>query len=215
MTGPIVLTAFEPFGAWETNSTISVVAEASRRLRERGRAVRSRVLPVDLDEAAPALQQALAGPGPSAVVCCGLSGRARSVHVERVALNVADFRIPDASGRRPRGEPVVPGAPEAILTAVPVHRVVERLRGEGIQAQVSNSAGTYLCNAVYFHALRATRPRGIPALFVHLPPLPEAAAEVALRDPEAAVAEASMPFEDQVAAVVAVAMDLSPGHPAV
>ena len=215
MSGPIVLTAFERFGAWETNSTIEVVAEAARWLRAEGRTVRTRVLPVDLEEAAPALEQALAGvPAPSAVVCCGLSGQARSVRVERVALNVADFRIPDAAGRTPRGEPVVSGAPEAFLTAVRVHDVVARLRAADLPAEVSNSAGTYLCNAVYFHALRATRPHGIPALFLHLPPVPEAAARAVLRDPAAADPEAALPLADQVLAVVAVAELLAPGHPA-
>ncbi len=214
MTGPVVLTAFEPFGAWETNSTIDVVAAAARRLREAGRSVRTRVLPVDLEEAASALQQAVAGPPPAAVVSCGLSGRARVVHVERVALNVADFRIPDAAGRAPRGEAVIPGGPEAYLTQVPVHRVVAALDARGVPAEVSNSAGTYLCNAVYFHALHATRRAGIPTLFVHLPPLPGAAAAARLRDPSAADAEASMELGLQVDGVVAVAEALIAGHPA-
>ncbi len=214
MTGPVVLTAFEPFGAWETNSTIEVVAAAARRLREAGYVVRSRVLPVDLEEAAPALEQALAGEPPSAVVCCGLSGRARCVHVERVALNVADFRIPDAAGRTPKGEPVIPGAPEAFLATIPVHRIVATLADRGVPAAVSNSAGTYLCNAVYFHALRATRRDGVPALFLHLPPLPGAAETAAARDPSAADPSAAMALELQVEGVVAVAESLIAGHPA-
>lgn len=213
MTGPVVLTAFEPFGAWETNSTIAVVTAAAQRLRDAGLLVRTRVLPVDLEGAMPALEQALAGDRPAAVICCGLSGRARTVHVERVALNVADFRIPDAGGRTPRGEFVVPGAPEAYLTPVPVHSIVAALAERGVPSQVSNSAGTYLCNAVYFCALRATRSTGVPTLFLHLPPLPGAAAEACIRDPSAADPEAAMSVELQVEAVVAVAEFLIPGHP--
>ena len=210
--GPIVLTAFEPFGAWESNSTAEVVAEAARRLRDLGRVVRTRVLPVDLAEAPVALEQALAGETAGALVCCGLSGAARVVQVERVALNIADFRILEPDGRRPHGQTLVPGAPEAFLSGVAVHRVVAALVERSIPAAVSNSAGTYLCNAVYFHALLATRPAGIPAVFLHLPPLPGAAAVARQTDPGAADPEAAMPLAAQIDAVVAVATALISGQ---
>jgi pyroglutamyl-peptidase len=210
--GPILLTAFEAFGAWDVNSTIEVVAGAARRLRRAGLSVRTRVLPVDLVEAPRVLEQALMGA--AAVVCCGLSGQARAVHVERVAVNLADFRIPDASGRAPCREPLMVGEPEAFLAAAPVHRIVEELRARSVPAEISTSAGTYVCNAVYFHALRTTRADGIPTVFLHLPPLPGAAAIAAERDPAGADPEAGMTLDLQVEAVVTVAASLISGHPA-
>lgn len=204
----VVLTAFEPFGPWTLNSTVPVVAAAAERLRAAGVSVRTAVLPVDLESSKGALDAVLDEPA-EAVVCCGLSGRAEAIHVERVGINVADFRIPDAAGRRPIDLPLDPDGPDAYLARVPVRALADALVADGIPAVVSETAGTYLCNAVYYRALAHGRRRGVPTVFLHLPPTAAALAAAAPSHGAAGRMDEAL----QVRAVVRVAHALRSGHP--
>jgi pyroglutamyl-peptidase len=108
------------------------------------------------------------------VLCVGQAGGRAALGLERVAINVNDARIPDNDGQQPIDEPVVPGGPPAYFSTLPLKACVQALREAGLPAEVSNSAGTFVCNHVFYvlmHAL-ADRP-GVPAGFVHLPWLPE------------------------------------------
>ena len=209
--GPVLLFAFEPFGSWAVNSTDAVTSEAADRLRADGLEVARRVLPVTLEGAPTQVQEALDEHRPAAVVATGLAGRCHDVNVERVALNVADFRIPDNAGAQPRGGSLVENDPDAWITPIDLHGLVEAIEAVGAGARISNSAGTYLCNAVYFHVLRGTRPGGVPSVFLHMPPLPGAAPAAAEQDPKLADPTAEMPLEQQVAAVAATARFLVGG----
>ncbi len=207
-SGPVLLCAFEPFGPWERNSTEEVTAGAAKALRADGLHVERRTLPVALADALPLVASTLAELTPLAVVATGLAGKRTAVNVERVALNVADFRIPDNAGAQPRGVPLVPGAPEAWLIGFDPHALVAAVRDAGADVALSNSAGTFLCNAVYYEVLRRTRPAGIPAVFLHLPPLPGEAARAARLDEGLADPAASMPLSEQITAVSVAARHL-------
>lgn len=113
--------------------------------------------------------------GPDAVVCVGQAGGRCAVTVERVAVNVDDFSIPDNEGQQPRNLPIVEGGPDADLSTLPIHEMVEAMRGAGVPAAVSNSAGTYVCNHVMYgvaHYLAQHRPTAISG-FIHIPYLPQ------------------------------------------
>ncbi len=184
----VLLTCFGPFGDVEVNPTQEVTLLATRTL-----GCRRLSLPTSLTAAPEALAVGL-DPAPVAVVATGLAATRSEVSVERVALNVADFGIPDVDGAQPRGGPLAEGAPDALLAAdVDLPGLVAALQQAGPAAHVSNTAGTYVCNALYFHLLRWARPRGVPAVFVHLPP------------PE------RLPIEEQVAAVVAAVQFVAAG----
>ena len=113
--------------------------------------------------------------GPDAVVCVGQAGGRCAVTVERVAVNVDDFSIPDNEGQQPRNLPIVEGGPDAYLSTLPIHEMVEAMRGAGVPAAVSNRAGTYVCNHVMYgvaHYLAQHRPTAISG-FIHIPYLPQ------------------------------------------
>ena len=114
---------------------------------------------------------------PDAVLAVGQYGGANGVRVERVAVNLRDARIADNAGAKPVDEPVVPGAPDAYFATLPTRRIVEKLREEDIPAQLSYSAGTFVCNNLLFCALHESAKK-FPATrcgFVHVPYLPEQA----------------------------------------
>lgn len=172
----VLLTGFAPFGDDETNPSWDAVRLLHGR-RVAGHRLEARCLPVEFGHSLKALRAAIRELRPRVVVCAGLAGGRTQVSLERVAINVDDARIPDNAGASPVDAPVVPGGPAAYFSTLPIKAIVETLRNGGIPAVVSQTAGTYVCNHVFYglmHALRRT-----PAVrggFVHVPHSPAGAA---------------------------------------
>jgi pyroglutamyl-peptidase len=183
-TREILLTGFEPFGPYAVNPSGEIAKSLDGR--EVGdRRVRSVVLPVHHAEAAAGVARAMAEGAPVAVVHLGLAGGRARIALERVALNVMDYELPDASGYRATGEPCVPGGPAAYLSTLPLEAMLHALIAVGIPAYLSNTAGTYLCNQTMYttrHAIERAG-EGPAAGFIHLPLLPSMVAQSGLDQP--------------------------------
>ena len=169
----ILVTGFTPFGGEQINPSW----EAAERLPDRiGEAVLlKRKIPTEFDTACAALRAQLDELRPDAVLSVGQYGGANCIRVERVAVNLRDARIADNAGAKPVDEPVVPGAPDAYFATLPTRRIVEKLREEDIPAQLSYSAGTFVCNNLLYCALHESAQK-FPTMrcgFVHVPYLPE------------------------------------------
>ena len=154
----IVVTGFEPFGGAERNASW----EAVRQLE----GVRTVLLPVSFARACRMIREIAAGDA-AAVLCVGEAGGRERISVERVAVNLMDARIPDNDGYQPADEPVCPGRPEARFSTLPVRQI---LRAVG-DAELSYTAGTYVCNAVFYSLMDEILLRGgrIPGGFIHVP----------------------------------------------
>ena len=114
--------------------------------------------------------------GPAVTICVGQAGGRAGFALERVAINVDDARIPDNRGAQPIDRAVLRGGPVGYWSTLPIKAAVRALRDAGLAAEVSQSAGTFVCNHVFYalmHAL-ASRP-GARGGFVHVPFLPEQA----------------------------------------
>jgi len=168
----ILLTGFEPFGGDRTNPSIVVARRAAELLIEARQPAIAVELPCVFADAPVALHHAMDAYRPELVVCTGLNAAADGLRLERAALNLIDARIPDNSGSQPVDVPVVPGGPAAYFTTLPVKRALAALRGAGMPAQVSHSAGTYVCNQVFYELMHflANDPGGTRGGFVHVPP---------------------------------------------
>jgi pyroglutamyl-peptidase len=169
----VLLTGFEPFDTDVVNPS-GEVAKLLDGASLVGCSVRSLILPVQHEAARDRVAASLEEPGLAAVLHLGLArGRAR-VSLERVALNVMDYEIPDAAGQVFVDTPCVPGGPVAYLSTLPLRDILQELTAFGIPAHISNTAGTYLCNNTLYTTLDALarRARAIPAGFMHLPLLP-------------------------------------------
>lgn len=199
MNEKLLLLAFGPFGSWPVNSTEEVSAVAALRLMERGFDVERRVLDTSL-RAVRSLLDDLCTTPPLAVLACGLSAKRGSVQVERFARNLADFRIPDVEGMQPAGQPVIEGAPKQRRSESADESLLQVMLDAGVVATLSEDAGTYICNALYFSLLDALTPLGSRALFLHLPPLPGLSPVGGVLD-----SIVSMPLEQQVCALVCAA----------
>lgn len=174
----VLLTAFEPFEGQPVNASWSAVRGVADGWDEpaEGAALVTALLPVSFARAPRRLAELLAEVRPDLVVCVGEAGGRSAVGVERVAVNVQDARIPDEDGAQPVDLPVVPGGDVAHLSSLPVKACLAAVLAAGVPGEVSNTAGTYVCNTVAYalaDLLAAGRAPGARGGFVHVPRLPE------------------------------------------
>jgi pyroglutamyl-peptidase len=170
----LLLTGFEPFGG-ETVNPSWLIASALDGETIGGARVQALQLPTEFRASLRVLRAALRRHTPSVVVALGQAGGRTELSIERIAINVDDARIPDNVGARPIDRPVVRGGPAAYFSTLPVKAIVAALAARGVPAGVSQTAGTFVCNHVFYglqHALAGTRVR---SGFVHVPYLPEQA----------------------------------------
>lgn len=175
----ILVTGFGPFGGEPINPALEAIKLLEGRVIGGCRIV-TRELPVTRFESIEVLVQHIRDTNPALVLAVGQAGGRLEITPERVAINVDDFRIPDNGGFQPIDEPIVAGAPAAYWSTLPIKAMVVAMRKAGIPASVSNSAGTFVCNHLFFGLMDHLAQYGgkIRGGFVHIPYLPEQAARV-------------------------------------
>ena len=168
----VLVTAFEPFGGDPINASL----EALRRLPSRlgSLAIATAALPASFSRSLPALEAAISAAQPDLVLCTGQAADRAALCVERVAVNVQDAHIPDNDGAQPVDAAVIEGGPAAYLATIPVRAAVAALHAEDLPAQVSMSAGTFVCNQVFYGLMHfaAARRGAFRGGFLHVPALP-------------------------------------------
>ncbi|MGS0754539.1 pyroglutamyl-peptidase I [Roseateles sp. GG27B] len=173
----ILLTGFEPFGgesinpSWELARALDghAIGEAT---------VAARLMPCVFGSALHELHRALAQTRPVLVLALGQAGGRSELSLERVAINLDDARIPDNAGAQPIDEPVLAGGPTAYFTSLPIKAMVAGLRAAGIPASVSQTAGTFVCNHLFYGLQHQLQGSGVRSGFMHIPLLPEQAASM-------------------------------------
>jgi len=163
----VLLTGFEPFGGDSSNPSGAAVNLVGSRW-EGPEVLITAVLPVTFAGAAGRLRGLLREHRPDVVIAAGLAGGRAAIGLERVAVNLIDARIPDNDGDQPVDVPSVPGAAAARFATLPVKEIARRIADAGIPAEVSYTAGTFVCNHVFFTALEAAA-SATRAGFVHVP----------------------------------------------
>ena len=175
----ILLTGFEPFDGAETNPSWEAVRLVPDVVA--GREVHRLRLPVVYGGAAELLCREIALLQPELVISCGVANGRGSVTPELVAINYRHARIADNAGRLCRGEAIIPGGPDALMTRLPIHALIDAVQAAGIPCALSLSAGAYVCNDVYFALLAAREAHGHRGLFIHVPGTDAVSAEDAAR----------------------------------
>jgi pyroglutamyl-peptidase len=177
----VLLTGFEPFEQEAVNPSWEAVrALDGARIDTAIGPVRvlAQQLPCVFGAANQMLGELISTLAPQLVIAVGQAGGRTALSVERVAINVDDGRIADNAGYQPIDVPVVEDGPAAYFSTLPIKAIVRALCAAGIPASVSQTAGTFVCNHVFYGlqhylALHAPQVRGG---FIHIPYLPEQAA---------------------------------------
>jgi len=171
----VLVTGFDPFGGDAINPSWMAAQALHGRLVAGHRLIGAQ-LPTVFGRSMEVLRELLHRHHPALVVCTGQAAGRAALSLERIAINVNDARIADNAGAQPVDTPVVPGGPAAYFTSLPIKAMLASLLAEGINAEVSQTAGTFVCNNVFYglmhelatrHDLRRTR-----GGLIHLPWLP-------------------------------------------
>ena len=205
--GGVLVTGFEPFGGEDVNPSW----EVCERLPAAIGPSRIHVLrvPTEFGRAVEVAAAAIERLEPALVILLGQAGGRACLSVERVAINVDDARIADNAGRQPVDEPVAPAGPAAYFATVPVKAMVAAMREAEVPAEVSNSAGTFVCNHLLYGVLHFLAASGRPARagFIHVPWL-ESQAVTRPGEPAMALATMTRGVEAAIAAALDTAIDV-------
>jgi pyroglutamyl-peptidase len=170
----IMITGFEPFGGSTINPSEQVVQILAARQSNQYNVLPC-ILPVDQLKGPGLAVQYLEEMQPDAVVMLGEARGRMGLSIERVAVNLLDFSIPDNAGNRTSDQAIFPDAPAAYFSTLPVRAMVESIQSAGVPAELSLTAGAYLCNQVMYSVLHWIDQHRLSMLagFIHLPSLPE------------------------------------------
>ncbi len=177
----VLLTGFDPFGGETLNPSWEAVA-ALNGATIAGRRIVAVQLPTSFARGPRALRVAIRKHAPELVVCVGQAGGRAQMSLERVAINIDDARIADNDGAQPVDKPIVRNGPAAYFSTLPIKAMLVAMREAGVPAEISQTAGTFVCNRVFYALMHALAEDGNPLHdgirggFVHIPYLPEQAA---------------------------------------
>ena len=173
----ILLTGFEPFGGESINPTWEAVRALEGKTKCDGSVIAVARLPCTFVLSLDVLEKQIRKHKPRIVVCVGQAGGRAELSIERVAINVDDARIPDNAGAQPIDVQIRTDGPAAYFSTLPIKAIVAALNEKGIPAAVSQTAGTFVCNHVFYGLMQlvAQAPKIKRAGFVHIPFLPEQA----------------------------------------
>ena len=176
-TKTILLTGFEPFGGEHINPSQQIVRALDGEIIS-GHRVVGAILPVAFAVIVPLLENLLAAHRPALVLALGQAGGRSAISLERVAINLIDARSADNEGLQPIDETVIADAPGAYFSTLPIKAIEAHLCALGIPVASSLSAGSFVCNQVFFGLahLLATQHADVRGGFIHVPWLPEQAA---------------------------------------
>jgi len=174
----VLVTGFDPF----ENEPVNPSWEAVRTLDGQGIAgaeIIARQLPTVFAESNKVLGKLLQTLQPDVVIAVGQAGGRTDMSIERVAINVDDARIADNAGKQPIDIAIASDGPAAYFSTLPIKAIVRELRAGGVPASVSQTAGTFVCNHVFYGLMHAIARHNLPTRggFIHIPYLPSQAAK--------------------------------------
>jgi len=173
----VLLTGFDPFGGSDVNPAWEAVKSFESKAVA-GVDLVIQMIPTVFHKSIQTLEATIAREKPDIVICVGQAGGRTDITVERVAINVDDARIPDNEGNQPIDVPIYAEGPAAYWSTLPIKAIVNNLRKAGIPASVSQTAGTFVCNHLFYglaHLIATKYPR-VRGGFIHIPYLPQQAA---------------------------------------
>lgn len=174
----VLVTGFDPFGGEQLNPSWEICTRLPREIA--GARIETCRVPCEFRRAIEVLAEAIERHRPDAVISLGQAGGRTHLSVERVAINVDDARIEDNAGGRPIDEPIAANGPAAYFSTLPIKAMALAMRAAGAPAEVSNTAGTYVCNHVMYGVLHYLDGSGSAARagFIHVPYAQEQALDV-------------------------------------
>ena len=174
----LLISGFEPFGGETMNPSWEAVSRLPDQINEY--TLTKLRIPVEFGKASQAVLDAAEEICPDVILCIGQAGGRAAICPELVAINLRYAKIPDNGGLQPKDEPIISGGVCAYFSTLPVRQMAEAINGANIAAQVSYSAGAYVCNDLFYTLLHRFQNTQTRVGFVHIPYAPEQGKEPAM-----------------------------------
>ena len=184
----LLITGFDPFGGNAVNPSWLAVEALPDKIGDYE--LCKLPIPTVFGKAASLILEKAEAFQPDLILCVGLASGRNAVTPERIAVNIRDARISDNQGNQPSGDRIVADGPAAYFATAPVEKMAQAVRDAGIPACVSNTAGTFVCNDVFYTLLHHYEKMHTIVDFIHIPNTPE-------------LGEPSLPLEQIVSALIA------------
>lgn len=163
----VLVTAFDPFKGEATNASQLVLEALKERID-----IQVQILPTSFHRSYPLLRQAVSSYKPDVVILLGEAENRPYVSLERIAINMDDARIDDNDGVQLIQSKIERKGPDGLFTRLPIYNIVPKLKEAGLKVQITNTAGTFVCNHIMYEALYHL-PKKLPVGFIHVPILTE------------------------------------------
>jgi pyroglutamyl-peptidase I len=169
----ILVTGFDPFGGEPINPAIESVKKLPDNIA--GAEIIKLEIPTVRGKSLEKIEKAIQEHNPDIILSVGQAGGRFDITVERVGINMDDFRIPDNEGNQVIDESVFSDGDNAYFVKLPVKAMVQNIQKNKIPASVSYTAGTFVCNHVLYGVLYLVEKKykGKKSGFIHIPFLPE------------------------------------------
>lgn len=204
----ILVTGFEPFAGETLNPAFEALSALPDTIAG-AEIIRLRI-PTVFETCDAVVEEAIETLAPDVVLCVGQAGGRFDISIERVAINLADGRIPDNAGDQPIDRIIRSSGQNAYFATVPVKAMVERIRSKEIPASVSYSAGTFVCNYIMYcvaHSIATDHP-GMRSGFIHVPYMPSQAIGKASNTPTMSIETMVIAISAAIEAIVDTDIDL-------
>lgn len=198
----ILITGFDPFGGEAVNPAFEAVKLVADTIK--GAQIIKLEIPTVFTRSSDVVEAAILQHQPDVVLNVGQAGGRSHMTVEKVAINLAEARIPDNDGEQPLGTKLREDGETAYFATIPVKAIVQHMKDNGIPASVSYTAGTYVCNSIMYHVLylTATKYPGIRAGFIHVPYATVQAVDKPVGTPFMSLTEIARALELAVEAII-------------
>jgi len=169
----IIITGFKPFMSHDVNPTEEIISILPGQIY--GNEIIRLLLPVEFDNSFDVLKEAIIKYKPNVVIALGLAGNRKAISLERVAINVDHSTAPDNIGNTPNHKTIIKSGMNAYFSTLPLDDIVLKLKQKNINVEISNTAGTYVCNNLFYHLMNYIEENNlnIKAGFVHVPLMDE------------------------------------------
>ena len=164
----VLVSGFEPFGGAKLNPSELLVREL-RRIEFENIQLSTIVLPVEFDRAAELLLRTVKELNPKVVIAFGQAEGRTAITPEKIAINLDDARIPDNSGDQRKNKLIDEEGNDGYFSTLPIEKMVEAIKASGYPAEISLSAGAFVCNHIFYSLQKELRDSDIRSGFVHLP----------------------------------------------
>ena len=169
----ILVTGFDPFGGEPINPAIESVKKLPDNIA--GAKIIKLEIPTVRKKSLEKIEKAINEHNPDVILSIGQAGGRFDISIERVGINLDDFRIPDNEGNQIIDEPIFPDGENSYFVKLPVKAMVQNVQKNNIPASVSYTAGTFVCNHVLYGVLYLIEKKyeGKKSGFIHIPFLPQ------------------------------------------